>query len=161
MAQQAAAAVYRPHAVCTVQTFRNAQTGPMLYLFVSYYHRLGWRVIVYDRFGFHREFIEDLLPLPGFDYYNYTIFQQVTTPFHLLIIPSYQSTLSTHPINPPYEHTTSQQVNPSKYNEQYAKNQGFGYKIYYNMEKNWGYAAKTNGTMADVADQDADKVGML
>ena len=25
------------------------------------------------------------------------------------------------------------------------------------MEKNWGYAAKTNGTMADVADQDADK----
>ena len=30
---------YRPHSVCTVQTFRNAQTGPMLYLFVSYYHR--------------------------------------------------------------------------------------------------------------------------
>ncbi len=118
------AAVYRPHAVCTVQTFRNAQTGPMLYLFVSYYHRMGWRVIVYDRFGFHREFIEDLLPLPGFDYYNYTIFQL---------------------------------VNPTKYSPEYAKNQGFGYKIYYSMEKNWGYAAQTNGTMADVADQDADK----
>ena len=29
----------RPHAVCTVQTFRNAQTGPMLYMFVNYYHR--------------------------------------------------------------------------------------------------------------------------
>ena len=107
VAQQAAAAVYRPHAVCTVQTFRNAQTGPMLYLFVSYYHRLGWRVIVYDRFGFHREFIEDLLPLPGFDYYNYTIFQQVTTPFHLLINPSSQHTLSTHPLNTPHQHTLS------------------------------------------------------
>ena len=45
----AATIMHRPHAVCTVQTFRNAQTGPMLYLFVSYYHRLGWRVIVYDR----------------------------------------------------------------------------------------------------------------
>ena len=84
----AATTVHRPHAVCTVQTFRNAQTGPMLYLFVSYYHRLGWRVIVYDRFGFHREFIEDLLPLPGFDYYNYTIFQQVNPPL-----------LSPYPIN--------------------------------------------------------------
>jgi len=120
----AAANVYRPHAVCTVQTFRNSQTGPMLYLFVSYYHRMGWRVVVYDRFGFHREFIEDLLPLPGFDYYNYTIFQM---------------------------------VNPMKYSAAYARQQGFGFKIYYAMEKNWGYATKTNGTMADVADQDADK----
>jgi hypothetical protein len=29
----------RPHAVCTVQTFRNPQTGPMLFVFVMYYQR--------------------------------------------------------------------------------------------------------------------------
>lgn len=74
--------------------------------------RLGWKVIVYDRFGFHREFIEDLLSLPGFDYHPYTMFQI---------------------------------VNPSKYSAEYGKNQGFGYKIYYNMEKNWGYGKETNG----------------
>lgn len=33
----------RYHAVCVVQTFRNPQSGPMLSLFVKYYHRLGWR----------------------------------------------------------------------------------------------------------------------
>jgi hypothetical protein len=74
--------------------------------------RLGWKVIVYDRFGFHREFIEDLLSLPGFDYHPYTMFQT---------------------------------VNPSKYSAEYGKNQGFGYKIYYSMEKNWGYGKETNG----------------
>ena len=43
-------------------------------------HDYQWRVVnASDRFGFHREFIDDLLPLPGFDYYNYTIFQQVIT----------------------------------------------------------------------------------
>jgi len=66
---------YRPHAVCTVQTFRNHQTGPMLFLFVMYYQRMGWRVIVYDRFGLHREFMESLVALPGVDYHPYTMFQ--------------------------------------------------------------------------------------
>jgi hypothetical protein len=67
----------RPHAVCTVQTFRNHQTGPMLFLFTKYYQRMGWRVIIYDRFGLHREFITPLLEegLPGIDYHPYTIFQ--------------------------------------------------------------------------------------
>jgi hypothetical protein len=116
---------HRSHAVCTVQTFRNAQTGPMLYLFISYYHRLGYRVILYDRFGFHKEFIEDLLALPGFDYYPYTLFQI---------------------------------ANPKKYNDVFAKNQGFGYKIFYKMEKSWGYGDQTNGTQVpDTADQDCDK----
>ena len=41
----------RLHAVCIVQTFRNPQTGPMLYLFVQHWYRMGWKVIVYDRFG--------------------------------------------------------------------------------------------------------------
>ena len=79
---------------------------------VHFYIRLGWKVIVYDRFGFHREFLEDLINLPGFDYHPYTLFQI---------------------------------VNPSKYTSEYAQNQGFGYKIYYSMEKNWGYGKSTNG----------------
>jgi hypothetical protein len=51
----------RPHAVCTVQTFKNAQTGPMLYLFAIFYYRLGWRVVIYDRFGLHREYLDNLI----------------------------------------------------------------------------------------------------
>ena len=39
----------RMHGICTVQTFRNSQTGPMLYLFASYHLQLGFRVIIYDR----------------------------------------------------------------------------------------------------------------
>lgn len=34
---------YRPHAVCTVQTFKNAQSGAMLYMFIAYYQLMGWR----------------------------------------------------------------------------------------------------------------------
>ena len=69
--------VYRPLAACTVQTFRNSQSGPMLYLFISYYQKMGWRVIVYDRFGAHHNEIKELLILPGVDYYPYTVFQLV------------------------------------------------------------------------------------
>lgn len=65
----------RNHAVCTVQTFKNPFTGPMLYLFMKYYQLLGWRVIVYDRFGFHYQYIKELLTLPGIDYYPFTVFQ--------------------------------------------------------------------------------------
>lgn len=66
---------YRPHAVCTVQTFRNDQTGIMLHAFVDYYYRLGWYVIIYDRFGFHKQYVEDFIGLPGVDYHPYTVFQ--------------------------------------------------------------------------------------
>lgn len=65
----------RPHAVCVVQTFRNPQTGPMLYMFAAYWLKMGWRVIIYDRFGMHKEFIWELLKLPGLDYHPYTVFQ--------------------------------------------------------------------------------------
>ena len=67
----------RPHAVCTVQTFRNHQTGPMLFLFTMYYQRMGWRVIIYDRFGLHKDFIQPLIEagLGGIDYHPYTLFQ--------------------------------------------------------------------------------------
>jgi len=110
----------RPHAVCTVQTFRNNQTGPMLYAFVHYYHSLGWKVIVYDRFGLHREFMQELAGLEGVDYHPFTVFQL---------------------------------VNPNKYNDAYAAAQGMDRKVFYQMEKNWGY----KGKKADTADQDQDK----
>lgn len=42
-AKAAQVADYRPHAVCTVQTFKNAQSGAMLYMFIAYYQRMGWR----------------------------------------------------------------------------------------------------------------------
>lgn len=63
------------NAVCAVQTFRNPQSGPMLYLFVKFYIDMGWHVIVYDRFGYHLEFLEELLHEPGFHYHPYTIMQ--------------------------------------------------------------------------------------
>eukprot|EP01032_Pedospumella_encystans_P020877 gene20877-23708_t len=69
------AADYRPHAVCTVQTFKNAQSGAMLYMFIAYYQQMGWRVIVYDRFGMHEKEVKSLLKLPGVDYYPFTVYQ--------------------------------------------------------------------------------------
>jgi hypothetical protein len=33
----------RPHSVCTIQTFKNPYSGPMLYLFMKYYQLMGWR----------------------------------------------------------------------------------------------------------------------
>lgn len=38
----------RDDAVCVTQTFRNEQSGPMLYMFVRHYLSLGWVVLVYD-----------------------------------------------------------------------------------------------------------------
>ena len=111
----------RVHAVCTVQTFRNPQSGTMLYLFVQYYQRMGWSVIVYDRFGLHKEFLNELLQLPGFYYHPYTLYQLAL---------------------------------PSKYNAAFAKQQGDGYKVYYQIEKNWGYGGSK---VQDVADHDGDK----
>ena len=49
----------------------------MLFLFVQHWYRMGWKVIVYDRFGQHREFIEDMLDWSGFDYHPYTSYQLV------------------------------------------------------------------------------------
>jgi hypothetical protein len=93
----------------------------MLYLFVQYWQRMGWSVIVYDRFGLHREFLSELLQLPGFYYHPYTLYQLAL---------------------------------PSKYNAAFAKQQGAGYKVYYQIEKNWGYGG---AKVQDVADHDGDK----
>eukprot|EP00605_Chrysophyceae_sp_TOSAG23-4_P000234 GSChrysophyteH1.ASY1.ANO1.271.1 assembled CDS len=110
----------RPHAICTVQTFRNAQSGPMLYAFVKFHLDVGWRVIVFDRFGLHEEFLKGLEGASGLDYHRFTVLQR---------------------------------VNPSKYNQEYSKTQGTERRVFYQMEKNWGY----KGQKADTADQDQDK----
>jgi hypothetical protein len=47
----------------------------MMYAFAVYYQSLGWRVIIYDRFGLHKEHMQSLLHLPGIDYYEYTVLQ--------------------------------------------------------------------------------------
>ena len=62
------------HAVCTVQIFRNPMSGPMLALFVEYYLRMGYVVIVYDRGGKHREFVAAYLSSLKFVYRPYTAF---------------------------------------------------------------------------------------
>ena len=49
----------------------------MLFLFVQHWYRLGWKVIIYDRFGMHKEFIEEMLDWSGFDYHPYTAYQLV------------------------------------------------------------------------------------
>jgi len=79
-------------------------------------------VIVYDRFGLHREYLESILTSHGFYYHPFTVYQL---------------------------------AQPSKYNSEYAKRQGFGNKYYYKMEKSWvkGYG----DNKADTADQDQDK----
>ena len=67
-------------AVCTVQTFKNDLTGPMLSLFAQYYMSTGWLVILYDRFGQHKDFIEPLLqgPFRGrLLYHPYTMLQLI------------------------------------------------------------------------------------
>ena len=102
----------------TVQTFRNAQSGPMLYAFVKYHADLGWKVIVYDRFALHQEYLKDLIGTQsggGVDYHPYTVLQL---------------------------------VNPNKYNAAYSKAQGTDRKIFYKMEKNWGFKGK--GAWCDV-----------
>jgi hypothetical protein len=68
---------YRPHAVCVVQNFKHAYSGYMLYLFVRYWQRLGWTVIVYDMFGAHLSHVSPLLSLPGVHYHPYTLLQLI------------------------------------------------------------------------------------
>jgi hypothetical protein len=51
----------------------------MLYMFVQYWYRIGWGVIVYDRYGMHRDFIKDMLHWPGFYYHPYTVYS-ITQP---------------------------------------------------------------------------------
>lgn len=70
------------HAVCTVQTFRNPLSGPMLYSFSEYYLSLGYVVIIFDKYGLHRKFVRPFLGHLKFAYHPYTI-------FNLLFLPVY------------------------------------------------------------------------
>jgi hypothetical protein len=62
------------HAVCTVQTFQNPLSGPMLHLFSDYYLTLGYVVIIYDRHGLHRKFMKPFMGHIKFVYHPYTLF---------------------------------------------------------------------------------------
>jgi hypothetical protein len=61
--------------VCHVQTFKNAMSGPQLYLFADYYSKLGFQVVIYDRYGRHEEFISDLVDTMGVIYHPFTSIQ--------------------------------------------------------------------------------------
>lgn len=63
----------RLRAVCAVQTFRSLQTGPSVFAFVQYYLLMGFSVVLYDRFGLHRKFIQSLLGESGFYYHPYIV----------------------------------------------------------------------------------------
>jgi len=67
----------RYRAVCTVQTFYNELTGPMMYMFARFHLVLGWMVIVYDRFGMHEGFLRELMTHERFRYHPYTMLQLV------------------------------------------------------------------------------------
>ena len=82
---------------------------------------MGWRVIIYDRFALHKEFLLDLIGMPGVDYHPYTMFEL---------------------------------TNPTKYNEEFKKQQGTDRMYFYSMEKRWGFKGNAQ---ADTADQDQDK----
>lgn len=47
--------------VTTVQVFHNRVTGPLMCLFITHYTRLGFRVVIYDMFGWHYSYVRDLL----------------------------------------------------------------------------------------------------
>ncbi|CAE7481574.1 unnamed protein product, partial [Symbiodinium microadriaticum] len=65
------------HSVCTVQVFRNKLTSARLFLFVAYYLRMGWTVIVYDRYGLHKDVIADFKDNVQLNYFPFTVFQSI------------------------------------------------------------------------------------
>jgi hypothetical protein len=64
-------------AVCTVQVFSNQLTGPRLYFFASYYLQFGWQVIIYDRYGRHRSFLEEFHYHSAFHYHPFTVLESI------------------------------------------------------------------------------------
>lgn len=68
------------HAVITIQTFKNHFTGPMLYMFTRHYQRLGYAVIVFDRFANHQDLFTKDFSDPntsGVYYYGFTMFEKM------------------------------------------------------------------------------------
>lgn len=63
-------------AVCTVQTFRNAMSGAMLFMFIKHHLAAGWTVIIFDRYGWHEEVVREFLEADtDVIYYPYTLMQ--------------------------------------------------------------------------------------
>jgi hypothetical protein len=63
-------------AVCTVQTFRNAMSGPMLFMFIKHHLAAGWTVIIFDRYGWHQEVVREFLDADAaVVYYPFTLLQ--------------------------------------------------------------------------------------
>jgi hypothetical protein len=63
------------HAVATAQVFMNDFSGPQLYLFASYYLKMGYLVIIYDRFGNHKSHLDSFMDNEWFEYHPFTIMQ--------------------------------------------------------------------------------------
>jgi hypothetical protein len=63
------------HAVITAQVFMNDYSGPQLYLFASYYLKMGYLVIIYDRFGNHESHLHSFMDNELFEYHPFTIMQ--------------------------------------------------------------------------------------
>jgi hypothetical protein len=61
--------------VCTVQTFQNEMSGPMLYMFALHYSMLGFQVVIYDRFGKHLEYIQELIDSHYIMYHPFTAYE--------------------------------------------------------------------------------------
>lgn len=61
--------------VCTVQTFQNEMSGPMLYMFALHYSTLGFQVVIYDRFGKHLEFVQELIDSYYVIYHPFTAYE--------------------------------------------------------------------------------------
>jgi hypothetical protein len=62
-------------AVCTVQVFHNALSGPRMFFFAQYYLLIGWNVIIYDRYGIHRSYLTEFINHPRLFYHPYTVLQ--------------------------------------------------------------------------------------
>ena len=61
--------------VCTVQTFHNEMSGPMLYMFALHYSKLGFQVVIYDRYGRHLEYIQELIEEYFVIYHPFTAYE--------------------------------------------------------------------------------------
>ena len=73
--------VFNNFTVCTIQTNRNPLSPYQMYMFVAHYLYLGFHVIVYDRMGFHKAYIQFFLGDPLFDYHPYTLLEKVWPSF--------------------------------------------------------------------------------
>ena len=61
--------------VCTVQTFENEMSGPMLYMFALHYSKLGFQVVIYDRYGKHLSFVKELIDRYFVIYHPFTAYE--------------------------------------------------------------------------------------